>query len=170
MNTAPAATARPRAPFAAVLHFKPMFLYQGKWNSFAFRSDDLSPEHTPPAAQYSYLENYVLHGLKNQYWDASLFENLGVLKIPPHLPAARHRNLVWKANHFKFTIDNRPFLDLSFLDHTYTPGFADQLQQSFNAPVLPIAEVDKLYNEMFNQAASSIAGNDYAEGYKNFMG
>ena len=115
MNTAPTATPKLPAPFAAVVHFKQNYLWQKKHSSWTFRSNDLSPEPSTLDQQYRFLEQFVLKELQGTYLTASVFDNCGLLRIPAYdQQAQKSRNLIWQYEYMKFKIDKRRYLDLSF--------------------------------------------------------
>jgi hypothetical protein len=64
-----------RAPFAALIEFKEQFLYQGKFKTWVFRSDQLVPKHSPIDEQYLAIEKEVFELQMNRFREVTIFDN-----------------------------------------------------------------------------------------------
>src|SRR6185295_16276244 len=122
MNTATAPTTKKLPPFAAVVHFKDTSLYQQKHKSWTFRSDYICPIDTPVHKQYQYIENLILRDIKGSYSVASIFDNCGKSFVAYGEEKAKN-NLVLQISYDRITVDNRKFLDLSWMEHTFELSF-----------------------------------------------
>jgi hypothetical protein len=129
MNTSPDTTRKETPPFAAVLHFKRGHFYQQKHKSWTFRSDWVSPIHTPIHKQFTYLESFVLKEMKGTYLQASIFNNVG--SYLPYGEEVPKNNLVLYLENDRILIDRRHWIDTSFLYPTFDKSFLEYLACSF---------------------------------------
>lgn len=130
MNTATTPTPKQLPPFAAVVHFRDSALFQQKHKSWTFRSDYVCPLNTPVHKQYEILENYILRTIKDTYETATIFDNCGKSHVFYGEERAKN-NLVLQVNYGRITIDNRRYLDLSWMEHTYDKFFLEFLADTF---------------------------------------